>query len=337
MRGAARGARLRSRPAGPWLGDARACHLQRKPEPRTRTPQTPPPSRTDWTRLVPPPVLTGHASSLLPYSGHGARREPRLRLLRHCRDHPVVPHQVGRLSPADTPPARGWWDEAAQARHPARQPAPTGLTLGARGSGPSRSQRRQSSTSDALPARRLWRPPSFPATLSSSTKTVRAPAAGCGARACLGPPQCRRPPCAAGGGAGVGRVGRSARSPHPARGAERGATSQDSSCCLPPLFPAPLTCRGRIICVDIRLPGSRGRSWRRMGSRLCDLSEWRRAAGAIPRSSLDQTPWCARGAQPTGTIRWGRPASRAGEARSGRREGPRQHSAVNGACGAFGG
>jgi hypothetical protein len=28
---------------------------------------TPPPSRTDWTRLVPPPVLTGHVSSLLPY------------------------------------------------------------------------------------------------------------------------------------------------------------------------------------------------------------------------------------------------------------------------------
>jgi len=26
----------------------------------------PPPSRTNWTRLVPPPVLTGHASSLLP-------------------------------------------------------------------------------------------------------------------------------------------------------------------------------------------------------------------------------------------------------------------------------
>jgi ATP-binding cassette subfamily B (MDR/TAP) protein 1 len=33
--------------------------------------QAPPPplplSRTDWTRLVPPPVLTGHVSSLLPY------------------------------------------------------------------------------------------------------------------------------------------------------------------------------------------------------------------------------------------------------------------------------
>jgi hypothetical protein len=28
----------------------------------------PPPSRTDWTRLVPPPVLNGHAASLLPYA-----------------------------------------------------------------------------------------------------------------------------------------------------------------------------------------------------------------------------------------------------------------------------
>ena len=27
----------------------------------------PPPSRTNWTHLVPPPVLTGHVSSLLPY------------------------------------------------------------------------------------------------------------------------------------------------------------------------------------------------------------------------------------------------------------------------------
>ena len=27
----------------------------------------PPPSRTDCTRLVPPPVLNGHVSSLLPY------------------------------------------------------------------------------------------------------------------------------------------------------------------------------------------------------------------------------------------------------------------------------
>jgi hypothetical protein len=31
-------------------------------------PPLPPPSRTNWTRLVPPSVLTGHVSSLLPYS-----------------------------------------------------------------------------------------------------------------------------------------------------------------------------------------------------------------------------------------------------------------------------
>ena len=30
-------------------------------------PAPPPPSRTNWTRLIPPPVLTGHVSSLLPY------------------------------------------------------------------------------------------------------------------------------------------------------------------------------------------------------------------------------------------------------------------------------
>ena len=32
-----------------------------------KAPPPPPPSRTDWTRLVSPPVLTGHVSSLLPY------------------------------------------------------------------------------------------------------------------------------------------------------------------------------------------------------------------------------------------------------------------------------
>jgi len=33
-------------------------------------PRPPPPSRTDWTRLVPPPVLTRHVSSLLPARGN---------------------------------------------------------------------------------------------------------------------------------------------------------------------------------------------------------------------------------------------------------------------------
>ena len=42
------------------LGDAVGPNAPHVPSP-------PPPSRTDWTRLVPPPVLTGHVSSLLPY------------------------------------------------------------------------------------------------------------------------------------------------------------------------------------------------------------------------------------------------------------------------------
>ena len=33
----------------------------------------PPPSRTDWTRLVPPPVLNGHALSRLPATGRALR------------------------------------------------------------------------------------------------------------------------------------------------------------------------------------------------------------------------------------------------------------------------
>ena len=34
----------------------------------------PPPSRTDWTRLVPRPVLIGHAASFTPYSSDTPRR-----------------------------------------------------------------------------------------------------------------------------------------------------------------------------------------------------------------------------------------------------------------------
>jgi len=41
----------------------------------------PPSSRTDWTRLVPPPVLTGHVSSLLP--------------CRHARPTTPTPHPPG--------------------------------------------------------------------------------------------------------------------------------------------------------------------------------------------------------------------------------------------------
>jgi hypothetical protein len=44
-------------------------------------PHPPPPSRTDWTRLVPPPVLNGHAASLHPpvLNGHAlSRRAGRL-------------------------------------------------------------------------------------------------------------------------------------------------------------------------------------------------------------------------------------------------------------------
>jgi hypothetical protein len=37
------------------------------PSSRSHSPPPPPPSRTNRTRLVPPPVLTGHVSSLLPY------------------------------------------------------------------------------------------------------------------------------------------------------------------------------------------------------------------------------------------------------------------------------
>jgi len=46
--------------------------------PTRRPPRLPPPpSRTDWTRLVPPPVLTGRVSSLLPYGAlHAWPRRP---------------------------------------------------------------------------------------------------------------------------------------------------------------------------------------------------------------------------------------------------------------------
>ena len=43
--------------------------------PRRRAPPLPPPSRTNWTRLVPPSVLTGHVSSLPPQVAACARAE----------------------------------------------------------------------------------------------------------------------------------------------------------------------------------------------------------------------------------------------------------------------
>jgi hypothetical protein len=51
-------AALRARPQRP---DSLLAELDRS------LPPLPPPSRTNWTRLVPPSVLTGHVSSLLPY------------------------------------------------------------------------------------------------------------------------------------------------------------------------------------------------------------------------------------------------------------------------------
>ena len=54
-----------------------------RPRGRHRVRPPPPPSRTDWTRLVPPPVLTGHVSSLLIRVRARARAHP-VRLERSC-------------------------------------------------------------------------------------------------------------------------------------------------------------------------------------------------------------------------------------------------------------
>ena len=43
-----------------------AARLFQRPVPPAPACLPPPPFRTDWTRLVPPPVLTGHVSFLLP-------------------------------------------------------------------------------------------------------------------------------------------------------------------------------------------------------------------------------------------------------------------------------
>jgi len=55
-----------------------SVHPSTSAQPPARPPQAvrgaPPPSRTDWTRLVPPPVLTGHVSSLPTQAVRGAFR-----------------------------------------------------------------------------------------------------------------------------------------------------------------------------------------------------------------------------------------------------------------------
>jgi len=54
-----------SRVAGPERAPGGACLLELHAPWQVENP--PPPSRTNWTRLVPPPVLTGRVSFLLPY------------------------------------------------------------------------------------------------------------------------------------------------------------------------------------------------------------------------------------------------------------------------------
>jgi ubiquinone/menaquinone biosynthesis methyltransferase len=55
------------RPARPSLTRfSHATHLRRTTN-APKAPPPPPPCRTNWTRLVPPPVLSGHVSSLPPY------------------------------------------------------------------------------------------------------------------------------------------------------------------------------------------------------------------------------------------------------------------------------
>jgi len=48
-----------------WANTKRAMELQDVGYEHPSPP--PPPCRTNWTRLVPPPVLSGHVSSLPPY------------------------------------------------------------------------------------------------------------------------------------------------------------------------------------------------------------------------------------------------------------------------------
>ena len=55
------------------------------PSSRTRCRSPPPPSlRTDWTRLVPPPVLTGHVSSSRTRCAHPAAAAARDRFVKRA-------------------------------------------------------------------------------------------------------------------------------------------------------------------------------------------------------------------------------------------------------------
>ena len=62
----------------------RSTRRRRRAQRGRRADAPPPPSRTNWTRLVPSPVLTGHVSSLLPPTTHCVAGSSQAGRVRRC-------------------------------------------------------------------------------------------------------------------------------------------------------------------------------------------------------------------------------------------------------------
>jgi hypothetical protein len=118
-------------------------------------PPLPPPSRTNWTRLVPPSVLTGHVSSLLPYQGLQVRAPARAQPLRNW--HPA--HGI--------PPQRMPHPASDTNRHPIRDVAGTGRAA---------KRRRRLSSLSSSPSRGA---PTAPVPSSTTPSSGAAPPSTC--------------------------------------------------------------------------------------------------------------------------------------------------------------
>jgi len=104
------------RPLSPSAAARRARRATRGGRGRT----SPPPSRTKWTRLVPPPVLIGHAASASTRGGRG-------------RTSPIPPRSGASLGDVTAVPIRPrsrssrrreWWRPSAQGQPATRRASP---------------------------------------------------------------------------------------------------------------------------------------------------------------------------------------------------------------------
>ena len=130
--------------------DMRCCNFGQTYSQVTPRPP-PPPSRATWIRLVPPSVLTGHVSYLLPYSARAARQAGSR-----------APQRVPRLAPAPPPGA-----ERRPPTHRRSSPCATAARWRSR-----RARSCPSACTASSSSRPTWSPPPSPLPCTNWTRLV---------------------------------------------------------------------------------------------------------------------------------------------------------------------